>query len=141
MRRIALWALVTVAVLVLLFSYHTSTSSRFAPSQVAVAAREPVDTTPAAMDSGSFDGDAIVTRFGVVQVRITVQDGRMTSVEALQVPNRDRHDYLINERAVPVLNAEAVRTQSADVDLVSGATLTTHAYAQSLQSAIDKANG
>ena len=140
MRRIALWGLVTVTVLVLLFSYHTSTSSRFAPSQAAVSAREPVDTTPT-LDPGRFDGDAIVTRFGVVQVRITVHDGRMTSVEALQVPNRDRHDYLINERAVPILNAEAVRTQSADVDLVSGATLTSHAYAESLQSAIDKASG
>jgi uncharacterized protein with FMN-binding domain len=136
-----MWALATVTVLVLLFSYHTSTSSRFAPSQAAVAAREAVDMRPPTMDSGRFDGDAIVTRFGVVQVRITVDDGRITSVEALQVPNRDRHDYLINERAVPILNAEAVRTQSADVDLVSGATLTSHAYAESLQSAIDKANG
>ncbi|HEY6741267.1 MAG TPA: FMN-binding protein [Lapillicoccus sp.] len=140
MRRLALWGLVTLTVLVLLFSYQTSTSSRFAPSQAAVAAREPVDTVPT-MDSGRFDGDAIVTRFGVVQVRITVDDGRMTSVEALQVPNRDRHDHLINDRAVPILNAEAVRTQSADVDLVSGATLTSHAYAESLQSAIDKASG
>ncbi|HWI33199.1 MAG TPA: FMN-binding protein [Lapillicoccus sp.] len=140
MRRIGLWGLVTVTVLVLLFSYHTSTSSRFAPSQAAVSDPEPVDTTPT-LDPGRFDGDAIVTRFGVVQVRITVHDGRMTSVEALQVPNRDRHDYLINERAVPILNAEAVRTQSADVDLVSGATLTSHAYAESLQSAIDKASG
>lgn len=140
MRRIGLWGLVTVTVLVLLFSYHTSTSSRFAPSQAAVSAPEPVDTTPT-LDPGRFDGDAIVTRFGVVQVRITVHDGRMTSVEALQVPNRDRHDYLINERAVPILNAEAVRAQSADVDLVSGATLTSHAYAESLQSAIDKASG
>ncbi len=141
MRRVALWALVTATVLVLLFSYHTSTSSRFAPGQAAVAAREPVETTPPTMDSGRFDGDAIVTRFGVVQVRITVHDGRMTSVEALQVPNRDRHDYLINERAVPILNSEAVRAQSPDVDLVSGATLTSHAYAESLQSAIDKATG
>lgn len=141
MRRVALWALVTATVLVLLFSYHTSTSSRFAPGQAAVAAREPVETTPPTMDSGRFDGDAIVTRFGVVQVRITVHDGRMTSVEALQVPNRDRHDYLINERAVPILNSEAVRAQSPDVDVVSGATLTSHAYAESLQSAIDKATG
>ena len=141
MRRIALWGLVTVAVLVLLFSYHTSTSSRFAPSQAAVAAHEPAETTPPTMESGSFDGNAIVTRFGVVQVRITVDDGRITSVEALQVPNRDRHDYLINDRAVPILNASAVRTQSAEVDLVSGATLTSHAYVESLQSAIDRANG
>ena len=81
-----------------------------------------------------------MTRFGVVQVRITLVDGRIASVQALQVPNRDRHDELINQRAVPVLNAEALRAQSADIDQVSGATLTSQGYAQSLQSAIDKAS-
>ena len=84
--------------------------------------------------------NAVVTRFGVVQVRITVADGRIASVEALQVPNRDRHDVLINERAVPILNAEAVEAQSAQVDLVSGATLTSQGYTESLQSAIDRAS-
>ena len=134
-----MWALGTVTVLVLLFSYHTSTSSRFAPSQAAVAARERAEGTPDLPESGTFEGDPVVTRFGVVQVRITVADGRITTVEAVQVPNRDRHDQLINDRAVPILNAEAVREQSSDVDLVSGATLTSQGYVQSLQSAIDKA--
>ena len=108
MRRIAVWLLGTVTVLVLLFSYHTSTSSRFAPSQAAVAGRDTTDDAPDLPESGTFDGDPVVTRFGVVQVRITVADGRIASVDALQVPNRDRHDVLINERAVPILNAEAV---------------------------------
>jgi uncharacterized protein with FMN-binding domain len=135
-----MWALGTVIVLVLLFSYHTSTSSRFAPTQAAVAMREGAGDTPDLPESGTFDGDAVVTRFGVVQVRITVTNGRIASVQALQVPNRDRHDVLINQRAVPVLNAEAVRAQSAEIDLVSGATLTSQGYAQSLQSAIDKAS-
>jgi uncharacterized protein with FMN-binding domain len=81
----------------------------------------------------------VVTRFGVVLVRITVADGRIATVEALQVPKRDRHDELINNRAVPILNAEAVALQSAEVDLVSGATLTSQGYRQSLQSAIDQA--
>ena len=140
MRRIALWALATVTVVVLLFSYHTSTSSRFAPSQASVAARERGGTDVELPDSGTFDGEPVVTRFGVVQVRITVQDGKIASVEALQVPNRDRHDDLINERAVPILNAEAVANQSSHLDLVSGATLTSMGYMQSLQSAIDKAS-
>jgi uncharacterized protein with FMN-binding domain len=139
-RRIALWALATVTVVVLLFSYHTSTSSRFAPSQASVAARERGGTDVELPDSGTFDGEPVVTRFGVVQVRITVQDGKIASVEALQVPNRDRHDDLINERAVPILNAEAVANQSSHLDLVSGATLTSMGYMQSLQSAIDKAS-
>ena len=135
-----MWALATVTVLVLLFSYHTSTSSRFAPSQASVAARERAGTDVELPDSGTFDGDPVVTRFGVVQVRMTVEDGKIASVEALQVPNRDRHDDLINDRAVPILNAEAVANQSSHLDLVSGATLTSVGYMQSLQSAIDKAS-
>jgi uncharacterized protein with FMN-binding domain len=135
-----MWALATATVLVLLFSYHTSTSSRFAPTQAAVAARERGGTEAELATSGRFDGDAVVTRFGVVQVRVTVQDGKIASVEALQVPNRDRHDDLINERAVPILNAQAVAKQSSHLDLVSGATLTSMGYMQSLQSAIDKAS-
>jgi uncharacterized protein with FMN-binding domain len=135
-----MWALATATVLVLLFSYHTSTSSRFAPTQAVVAARERGASDVELAESGSFDGEAVKTRFGVVQVRITVQDGKIASVEALQVPNRDRHDYLLNERAVPILNGEAVAKQSSHLDLVSGATLTSMGYMQSLQSAIDKAS-
>lgn len=129
----------TVTVLVLLFSYHTWTSSRFAPSRVAVAGRDATDDAPDLPESGTFDGDPVVTRFGAVQVRITVAEGRIASAEALQVPNRDRHDVLVNERAVPILNAEAVEAQSAQVELVSGATLTWQGYTQSLQPAIDRA--
>ena len=139
MRRIAVWMLGTVTVLVLLFSYHTWTSSRFAPSRVAVAGRDATDDAPDLPESGTFDGDPVVTRFGAVQARITVAEGRIASAEALQVPNRDRHDVLVNERAVPILNAEAVEAQSAQVELVSGATLTWQGYTQSLQPAIDRA--
>ena len=135
-----MWMLGTVTVLVLVFGYHTSTSSRFAPDQAVVVARDRSGDAPDLTESGTFDGDPVVTRFGVVQVRITVADGRIATVEALQLPNRDRHDELINNRAVPILNAEAVALQSAEVDLVSGATLTSQGYRQSLQSAIDKAS-
>ncbi|MHA6523351.1 FMN-binding protein [Tessaracoccus sp. G1721] len=89
--------------------------------------------------SGTYTGDAVQTRYGAVQVEITVENGALTSSNAIQYPNRDRHDQQINSYAVPVLNAEAVEAQSADIDSVSGATFTSLAYAQSLQSAIDQA--
>lgn len=139
MRRIAAWALGTVTVLVLVFSYHTSTSSRFAAAAPAAGRAREVRTTPLA--PGSVDGDPVTTRFGVVQVRIVVVDGRVGSAEAIQFPNRERHDQMINARAVPILNAEAVTTRGAGIDAVSGATLTSEGYVQSLQSAIDKARG
>ncbi|GAB2758411.1 hypothetical protein GCM10027039_17640 [Terrabacter koreensis] len=81
-----------------------------------------------------------MTRFGNVQVKITVAGGKITAAEVLQVPWEDRHDQMINSRAVPVYNEETVQAQSAAIDVVSGATVTWEGYTQSLQSAIDRAN-
>jgi len=137
----ALWALGTLTVLILIFSYHTSTSSRFAATAQVVEARDRAVRAEPFAGSGTVDGDPVTTRFGVVQVRILFSEGRIGSAEALQFPNRDRHDQMINARAIPMLNAEAVAAQGARVDTVSGATLTSQGYIQSLQSAIDKAHG
>jgi uncharacterized protein with FMN-binding domain len=139
-RRIAAWALGTVTVLILVLSYHTSTSSRFAASAAVVAARDRGERSDALTAAGPVDGDPVTTRFGVVQVRIVVADGRIASVQALQAPDRDRHDRMINERALPLLAAAAVAAQGSVIDSVSGATLTSQGYVQSLQSAIDRAH-
>ena len=79
------------------------------------------------------------TRWGPVQVQITVECGQIRVADVLQVPMANHHDQQINSRAVPILNAEAVDAQSADIDMVSGATDTSEGYLSSLQSAIDKA--
>mgnify|MGYP001260392534 FL=1 len=81
-----------------------------------------------------------MTRFGNVQVQITVAGGKITAANVLQIPWRDRHDQQINSYAVPILNDEVVAAQSANIDMVSGATVTSVAYIQSLQSALDQAN-
>lgn len=160
MRRIVTWALSTLTVLVLLLSYHTSTSSSIAPSeQVAAAGARsagagagPAQGAPGASSgpsSGSgtaqgagttVAGNAVDTPFGPVQVQIAVSNGKITGADVLQVPDRQRRDQLINGRAVPILNQEAVAAQSAKVDMVSGATYTSEGYVQSLQSAIDQAH-
>ena len=161
MRRIVTWAMSTLTVIVLLFSYHTSRSSVVATAEtrpVATSAQTAPSTTTdqgsgAAGSAGgtddsagsddttaaatTFAGDAVDTRFGPVQVQITVEDATITAVDVLQVPMEDRHDQMINSRAVPVYNEEAVQAQSADIDVVSGATVTWEGYTQSLQSAID----
>ena len=169
MRRIVTWALSTLTVLVLLFSYHTSTSSAVAPAEQIAApgsgpaasssgaggppasgssgaagrsgqAASPPSSGAAAAGTSTVAGDAVDTRFGPVRVQITVTGGKVTAVDVLQVPNGERRDQLINSRAVPILNSEAVSAQSAKIDAVSGATVTSDAYIQSLQSAIDKAH-
>lgn len=84
-------------------------------------------------------GSAVQTRYGPVQVQITVRGGKITNVSVLQYPNGDPHDQQINSYALPILNQEAISAQSAQIDAVSGATFTSGGYTTSLQSAIDKA--
>lgn len=86
------------------------------------------------------NGDVYTNRFGPVQVQATfAADGSLTGVDAIQFPDGDGKSVRINDRAVPVLNSEALTAQSAQVDTISGATYTSRGYAQSLQSAIDEA--
>jgi uncharacterized protein with FMN-binding domain len=81
-----------------------------------------------------------MTRYGAVQVEITVANGKITKATVIQVPWNDPRDQEINSQAVPVLNDEVVQKQSASIDMVSGATFTSDGYIQSLQSAIDQAH-
>jgi uncharacterized protein with FMN-binding domain len=93
------------------------------------------------LPAGSYDvtGPAIDTPFGPVQVRIVVSGGHVTDVVAIQIPHKDGRSRDINTYAGPLLLQEALQAQSADIHVVSGATYTTAAYAQSLQAALDKA--
>lgn len=88
---------------------------------------------------GTFTGDDVNTRFGSVQVQITVSGGKITDVSALQLTDTDRRSIQISNRAAPILRSEVLQAQSARVSQVSGATYTSDAYLQSLQSAIDQA--
>ncbi|MDJ0392927.1 FMN-binding protein [Rhodococcus sp. G-MC3] len=80
------------------------------------------------------------TRFGPVQVQITVTDGAITDAAAIEYPTSNGRDQQINARAVPVLEQETVAAGTADIDMVSGATYTSEGYVKSLQSAIDQAH-
>jgi len=87
----------------------------------------------------TVDGPVIDTRYGAVQVEITVSNGKVTDAVALQLPDADRRSASISSRAEPVLRSEALTAQSASIDGVSGATYTSDGYAQSLQAALDAA--
>ncbi|MGZ6312192.1 MAG: FMN-binding protein [Candidatus Limnocylindrales bacterium] len=91
--------------------------------------------------SGQFTGQVASTQFGPVQVQVTLANGRITDVTALQLPSDHRRSQQISSYAEPILRSEALQAQSAQIDLVSGATYTSEAYAQSLQSALDQAHG
>ena len=94
----------------------------------------------AAARAGTFAGSAVQTRFGTVQVQITVKAGAITDVTALQLTDDDRKSVQISNRAAPLLRAAVIRAQSAQVQTISGATVTSAAYLTSLQGALDAAN-
>jgi len=87
----------------------------------------------------TFTGTAAQTRFGPVQVKITVKNKKITNIEVVEYPSDNPKDQEINSYALPVLNQEAISAQSAQIDSVSGATYTSDGYVSSLQSAIDQA--
>ncbi|WIB61662.1 FMN-binding protein [Curtobacterium sp. MCLR17_007] len=89
--------------------------------------------------SGTFTGTTAQTRYGPVQVEITVAGGKITEVTALQLTNQDGRSVAISQQAAPILRQEALQAQSAKIQAVSGATYTSDGYVTSLQSAIDQA--
>ncbi|OMH37006.1 FMN-binding protein [Tersicoccus sp. Bi-70] len=192
MRRIVLWAAVTVTVFVLLFSYRTSTSAVSASAAIApdttrsttsagsgstgsgssstssgssgsgstdsgsssgtaagssdsssssgTSGSSSSSGTSSSTASGTYTGDAVDTRWGPVQVQITVKDGKVTAAEAVVYPQENGRDQEINAVAIPALNQEVVTAQSANIDMISGATVTSDGYISSLQSALDQAH-
>lgn len=140
MKRVALAIVSTVASLVLLLSFKTHSQSAVATPPAAVSSTGTSGgSTSSVSGTSSYTGDAADTRYGPVQVKITVRDGRVTSVTATEYPTSDPRDAQINSYAIPVLNSEASSAGTASIDMVSGATFTSQGYLQSLQSALDKA--
>ena len=142
MRRLAVAIMSTISGLVLLFSYHTSTNSGTAVASKGTGSATPgTSASPqSASTSRTYTGSAVSTRWGPVQVKITVVDGKITAAQAVQYPTSNSRDQQINAAAIPILGQEAIQQQSADIDMVSGATVTSEGYRQSLQSAIDQAH-
>jgi uncharacterized protein with FMN-binding domain len=108
----------------------TSTSGSSAPA-VAPASTGAAD--------GTYVGSSVQTRFGNVQVQVTIAGGAITDVSALQLTDSDGRSVSISNRAAPILRSEVLQSQSASVSNVSGATYTTDGYLTSLQSALDQA--
>ncbi|MER5526843.1 FMN-binding protein [Streptomyces sp. NPDC002677] len=143
LRRIMLASAATVSGMVLLLALKPHT----APTVVTDSAPPAPSSSASAASGGSgsstgtrtVTGDTVQTRWGPVQVRVTVKSGKITDVTALQYPQDNPRDQQINSYALPQLRSEALAAQSASIDTVSGATYTSEGYQQSLQSALDSA--
>lgn len=110
-------------------------------SSSSAAGPKSVPSTPSNSNTGTkvVAGNAADTRYGPVQLQVTFSGKKITNISVLQYPTESFRDQQINSYALPILNQEAISAQSANIDVVSGATYTSDGYAQSLQSAIDKA--
>jgi uncharacterized protein with FMN-binding domain len=148
LRRITMAAASTVTGVVLLLSLKphtpptvadTSSSSSSSSSGQAPSVGSNSGGSSGSTGSKTVTGDTVQTRWGPVQVKITLKNGRITDVTAVTYPTDNPKDQEINSYAIPQLRREALAAQSASIDSVSGATYTSDGYKQSLQSALDSA--
>jgi uncharacterized protein with FMN-binding domain len=146
----------TAAGLVLVLSFHTSNPSlkiksaggkttgdtSGQPSASTTSTTEP--TSPTTRSTGtstttrSATGSDIQYRYGDIQLEVTASGSKITDVSIVREGSTDGRSFQINSQAVPILQSESLSAQSAQIDGVSGATYTSAAYVQSLQSALDK---
>lgn len=163
MKRIVLGLLSTISLVSLLFGYHTSTSGALTSAQTPVtASAQPssAGTTQGSGASGSggtggrnsttagsatsaasttVTGPSVSTEWGPVQVQLSVASGTITDVSVLRYPSGSSKDEQINGYALPILVQDTLTAQGSDVQMVSGATVTSTGYLQSLQGALDQA--
>ena len=87
--------------------------------------------------SGSFTGDAVNVGYGIVQVQITVSNGKITDAQAVQAPS-GRNDRW-TQMAIPVMRQKTLAAQGSNITGVSGASYTSYGWWKSLVSALSKA--
>jgi uncharacterized protein with FMN-binding domain len=92
-------------------------------------------------DNGKYAGDVANTSWGDIQVQVVIDQNRIASVSAVEYPQDRPLSTKINQLAMPMLEQEAVRVQSAEVALVTGATVSSEGFIQSLESALTQAGG
>jgi uncharacterized protein with FMN-binding domain len=152
-KRAMVASLLTTAALILLISFKTPAATTFGTggnAPVVIPSTAPGATSQQGTTSqqttgakGTFTGQktgtAVQIPFGTVQVQVTFQNGKITDVQAVQMPSDQRHSAQISSAVAPMLHDEVLQAQSAQVNTISGATYTSQGYLQSLQSALDQA--
>ena len=88
----------------------------------------------------SAEGISVNFSYGVLNVEVTVSGTRITNVSVPNLQTAEPTSQQISEQAIPMLRAEVLQAQSANVNGISGATFTSQAYVQSLHAALNKLN-
>jgi uncharacterized protein with FMN-binding domain len=119
----------------------STTTGQPLPTVVPTTAGEPplsTSTTIAGSSNGSVIGASVPTEFGPFQVEIIIENGEMVDIITIAEPH-DRKSRQINDYVIPLYEEDVISTQSADIDAISGATVTWGAYTASVRSAMDEA--
>jgi uncharacterized protein with FMN-binding domain len=152
--RAAVAITATVIGVVLLFSFKTPAQARPrspsadvaratptpSPSPSDSSAPTPSPSSGTGLKDGTYTGQDVYTQFGDVQVKVTISGGKITDVQALQLPFDRPRSQEISQYVGQPLHDEVLQAQSAQIDIISGATYTSDAYAQSVQAALDQAH-
>jgi uncharacterized protein with FMN-binding domain len=117
----------------------SSTPPAATPSSAPPAGGRTPTPSATVLKDGSYTGQDFPNFFGDVQVQVVISGGRITDVKALQYPTDRPQSAYISSVAIPYLHDEVLKAQSAQIDIVSGATFTSESYAQSVQSALARA--
>jgi len=126
-------------------SSSTSSSSNTSTQNSTTTTAESPAATPTPVQkqssgsSGTYKGETIQTRWGPVQVQVTLSNGKITDISTLQYPNGDRRSQMISSQVIPWLQQEALQAQSANISGIGGATYTSGGFINSLASALQKA--
>jgi uncharacterized protein with FMN-binding domain len=134
-------------------AHHAESATTAATATAAAAPATPTSTSGSASTSPSTSApasssssatrtvtsDAVGTQYGNVQLKVTIADGKITKIEAVELPSNDPKSQQIGSYAEPLLQQSALTKQNGTVDGVSGATYTSNGYQTALQSALDKA--
>lgn len=134
-----LLSLVTVLVFVVYILESRKPQQSITTPSAGIVSLTPSPQAALSLKDGSYTGDVTDAYYGNVQIRATISSGKITNVEFLQYPNDRSTSVAINSQAMPLLKQEAISAQTAQVDIVTGATQTSMAFKASLQSALNQA--
>jgi uncharacterized protein with FMN-binding domain len=141
MKKLLLSALTVVAFVAYAVLQRETGGATGAPNGTGTNTTAVGGISGAGYKDGKYIGDVANTSWGDVQVQVVVDNGRIASVSVVRYPQDRPLSARINQVAVPMLEQEAVHMQSAEVDLVTGATVTAEGFIESLKNALNQAGG
>jgi len=141
MKKILVSIFVIIVFAIYAIFYHNAANQQALPNEnnTTASANDGSSGSNTAYKNGEYTGTAANAYYGTIQVKAVVQNGKITDVQFLQSPHDQEESVMVNQQAMPNLKQEAIQSQSANVDIVSGATQSSQAFRQSLASALSQA--